>query len=146
MGVQPLIDAYNTQQQAQQAATRVTHAADVAQAQAQGVPPPQLPPILQILDNDTPPLSMFVSNNNFNISAGYVEHSTSKLVIQQTFHNAYPHPRTGVQPTRLQTVNDLSLYMATWPTCVLANVGACSPPTLTHRPNVAVLLLERPAT
>ena len=147
-GVQPLIDAYNTQQQAQQAAARVTHAANVAQARAQGAPPPQLPPILQIPDNDAPTLTTFVSNNNFNISAGYIEHSTSKLIIQQIFENAYPHPRTGVQQTRLQTVNDLSLYLQqpTWPTCVLANVGACSPPTLTHRPDVAVLLLERPAT
>ena len=72
----------------------------------------------------------------------------SKLVIQQTFRNAYPHPHTGVQPTCLQTVNDLSLYLQQplWPNCVLVNVGACYPSTLTHRPDVAVLLLERPAT
>ena len=145
-GVRPIIDTHNAQQQAQQAAHQAAHQAQVQQALQQGVPPPALPAAQQV--NNAPLLATFIANNNFNIAGGYIKHTTSKLIIQQTFHNAFPHPQTSVQPTRLQTLNHLSLYLqqVNWPTCPLGNIGPCSPPTLVHKPDIAVLLLERPAT
>ena len=83
-------------------------------------------------------LNVQISNNNENLPAGVIEHTSEGRDIQDMYRVANPHPATNVQAIRTD-VNNISKFLQTryWPYCTKA--GKCEKKTIVHRPDIAVI-------